>query len=127
MEAGVFMTRSVQVITLFTLNALDAFLTLYWVRNGMATEGNGLMATLLDIGDLPFLGVKLSIGALTAFVLWYYRDFKMSAYGTGLALGIYALLMCAHTLTGLIAFGYLAEADMLHLFEAGDRIFTFFA
>jgi hypothetical protein len=31
-------------ILLFTLNWLDAQLTLVWVRTNLATEGNGLMA-----------------------------------------------------------------------------------
>lgn len=121
------MIRSVQAIVLFSLNALDAFLTLYWVRNGMATEGNGLMATLLDIGDLPFIAVKLAIGGITAFVLWYYRDFKMSSYGISLALGVYCMLMCAHVMTGLIAFGYIAEADLYPLAEVGNQVFALFA
>lgn len=121
------MVRSIQSIVLFSLNALDAFLTLYWVRNGMATEGNGLMATLLDIGDLPFIGVKLAIGALTAFVLWHYRDFKLSSYGIKLALGLYGMLMGAHVITGLIAFGYVAEADLYPFAEFGNRVFALFA
>ena len=55
-----------QACLLFALNFLDAVLTIYWVRNGFATEGNQLMAILLDIGDVPFLLVKLSIGAIAA-------------------------------------------------------------
>jgi hypothetical protein len=43
----------IQPLLLFALNFLDAVLTIYWVRNGFATEGNHLMATLLDIGDRP--------------------------------------------------------------------------
>lgn len=121
------MLRSVQSIILFSLNALDAFLTLYWVRNGMATEGNGLMATLLDLGDLPFVGVKLAVGGVTAFVLWYYRDFKLSSLGINLALGIYGMLMCVHAMTGLIAWGYIAETDVYQLMEAGERVFALFA
>lgn len=121
------MVRSVQAVLLFTLNALDAFLTLYWVRHGMATEGNGLMATLLDIGDLPFVGVKLAIGAVTAFVLWYYRGFKLSTYGINLALGLYTMLMGAHVITGLIAFGYVADADLYPFAEIGNRLFALFA
>src|SRR6478672_5689302 len=45
-------------ILLFGLNVLDALLTIVWVRNGVATEGNQLMAGLLDIGNGPFLLVK---------------------------------------------------------------------
>ena len=51
---------------LFVLNLLDALLTVVWVRAGVATEGNQLMASLLDIGNVPFLGVKIAIGFVTA-------------------------------------------------------------
>ena len=78
-----------QTFLLFTLNFLDAVLTIYWVRNGYATEGNHLMATLLDIGDMPFLAVKVGIGAVTAIVLWRWRKMRLAKYGLALALGVY--------------------------------------
>ena len=99
-----------QATLLFILNFLDAVLTIYWVRNGFATEGNYLMATLLDIGNLPFLGVKIAMGAVAAVVLWRWRDLKLAKYGLGLALAIYVSLMGIHFVTGLSAFGYLSDA-----------------
>ena len=72
------MTLFHQVFLLFALNFLDAVLTLFWVRNGFATEGNQLMATLLDIGDLPFLAVKVAIGAVTVVVLWRWRTLRLA-------------------------------------------------
>ena len=57
-------------ILLFVLNWLDAQLTLVWVRTNLATEGNGLMARLLNFGDNPFLIAKLLIGAFAAYVLY---------------------------------------------------------
>ena len=100
---------------LFALNAIDALLTLYWVRNGMATEGNTLMATLLDTGDLPFLAVKFAVGGVTAYTLWHYRSFKLAKYGVTVALGVYTMIMGAHVLTGLLAYGYLAELQLTFL------------
>ena len=44
-------------ILLFILNWLDAQLTLVWVRTNLATEGNALMARLLNFGDNPFPSV----------------------------------------------------------------------
>ena len=99
-------------VLLFALNLLDAVLTVYWVRNGFATEGNHLMATLLDIGDLPFLAVKVSIGAVTAFVLWRWRTFRLAKLGLTVALTIYISLMGIHFLTGLSALGYLSHATI---------------
>ena len=94
---------------LFALNLLDAVLTIFWVRNGFATEGNHLMATLLDIGDLPFLLVKVSIGAVTATVLWRWRTFRLAKYGLSLALVVYIMLMGVHFVTGLSALGYVSD------------------
>lgn len=101
-----------QALLLFLLNFFDAVLTIFWVRNGYATEGNLLMASLLDIGDSPFLAVKLAIGAVTAFVLWRWKNLKLAKYGLVFSLVIYIGLMAIHFLTGLSAAGYLSETFM---------------
>jgi len=103
------MNLSQQTILLFLLNFFDAVLTIFWVRNGFATEGNHLMATLLDLGDLPFLAVKLAMGGVTAFVLWRWRTFRLAKYGLALTLMVYIGLMAVHLLTGLSAAGLLSE------------------
>lgn len=97
-----------QTCILFTLNFLDAILTVFWVRNGFATEGNQLMATLLDIGDLPFLSVKIAVGAVAAVVLWKWSHLRLAQYGLLTALFIYSCLMAIHFLTGLSAIGLVA-------------------
>ena len=99
-----------QACLLFALNFLDAVLTIYWVRNGHATEGNQLMAILLDIGDVPFLLVKLSIGAIAAVVLWRWRNLRLAKIGLALTLSIYVALMGVHLVTGLSAFGLLSDS-----------------
>jgi hypothetical protein len=95
------MQISAQTILLFTLNLLDAVLTIYWVRNGFATEGNRLMAILLDIGDLPFLAAKLAIGAAAALVLWNWRNLRLARCGLSVVLFLYIGLMGVHFVTGL--------------------------
>jgi hypothetical protein len=112
-----------QTILLFVLNFLDAVLTIYWVRNGFATEGNHLMATLLDIGDLPFLAVKVAIGAVTAVVLWRWRNMRLAKYGLGLALTIYVVLMGIHFFTGLSAFGLVSD-NFFHQLAELSRVFA---
>jgi hypothetical protein len=106
-----------QTFLLFALNFLDAVLTIYWVRTGVATEGNQLMATLLDIGDMPFLTVKVAIGAVTAIVLWRWRKFRMAKYGLMVALAVYISLMGIHFFTGLSAMGYVSNT-FVHDFTA---------
>lgn len=95
---------------LFTLNLLDGILTIYWVRNGHATEGNGLMAMLLDMGDLPFMSVKILIGTIAAVVLSRWGKLRLAQYGLSISLGIYIGLMMVHFVTGLSAFGYISDS-----------------
>src|SRR3954462_14096246 len=94
---------------LFTLNVIDAVLTIYWVRNGFATEGNQLMAGLLDMGNAPFLTVKIMVGAFAAIVLSRWGDRKIAQYGLTITLAIYLGLMAVHFFTGLSAFGYISN------------------
>jgi hypothetical protein len=93
-------------ITLFLLNWLDAQLTLFWVHTNVATEGNGLMAQLLQAGDAPFLLTKLAIGGFGAYVLYRCSHLKVARGGMRLVLTIYAALMFVHLATGLSALGY---------------------
>jgi hypothetical protein len=103
---------SKRTLLLFILNLLDAVLTIYWVRNGYATEGNQLMAHLLDMGNAPFLTVKIMVGAAAAIVLSYWGNMKLAQYGVTVTLAIYLGLMGVHFFTGLAAFGYISAAFM---------------
>jgi hypothetical protein len=98
-----FLSKS---ILLFTLNALDAVLTLIWLRLNVATEGNGLMARVLELGEIHFLSVKLLIGAITAYTLYRFSQLKLAQRGLKLALGVYVALMFVHLATGLSAMGW---------------------
>ena len=104
-------------ILLFGLNLLDALLTLVWVRSGVATEGNHLMARLLEIGDFSFLAVKVAIGAVTGIVLLKWGYLKLARYGLAVALVVYVGLMGVHIFTGLAAVGLISStaiADLAH-------------
>lgn len=111
-------------IVLFLLNFFDAVLTIYWVRNGFATEGNMLMASLLDMGDTPFLAVKLMIGAVTAIVLWRWKNLRVAQYGLTIALALYLGIMAVHLVTGLSAFGYLSDAFVNNCAEWSQNLFA---
>ncbi|MDQ3135485.1 MAG: DUF5658 family protein [Acidobacteriota bacterium] len=91
---------------LFVLNLLDAQLTVLWVRSGLATEGNWLMAYLLDRGNTPFLLTKLLVGAGVAYILYRWSHLRTARGGLKLALGLYASLMFIHAATGLSALGW---------------------
>src|SRR3712207_5941438 len=92
-------------LLLFVLNGFDASLTLLWIRTGAATEGNALMARLLDMGDAPFLGVKLLAGAFAAYVLYRWSHLLLARRGMKLALGVYGALMFVHFATAFFALG----------------------
>jgi len=112
------------VLLLFALNLLDALLTIVWVRSGVATEGNQLMASLLDIGDGPFLGVKVAIGAVAAVVLFRCGNRPIAKYGLTLALAVYLGLMAIHAFTGLSAFGYVSDNFLQDLGAYAGQLFV---
>ena len=86
---------------LFTLNWLDAQLTVLWIRLGVATEGNALMARVLQHGDLAFIGAKLLIGAFAAVILYRCAHLTIAKRGLNFVLGIYVILMLVHVATVL--------------------------
>jgi len=91
---------------LFTLNWLDAQLTILWLRLGVATEGNAIMARILQHGDLAFLGIKLAIGAFAAVVLYRFAHLPIAKRGLNFVLGLYVILMLVHVATGCVAMGW---------------------
>ncbi|HEX8846776.1 MAG TPA: DUF5658 family protein [Pyrinomonadaceae bacterium] len=115
-------------ILLFCLNLLDAQLTLIWVRSGAATEGNGLMARLLDMGDAPFIIVKVLVGAVAAYVLYRCSRYKMARRGLSLVVGIYLALMVVHAATGMSAIGYQApEKVIAYISNVSNNLFALFS
>jgi hypothetical protein len=88
---------------LFLLNWLDAELTIIWVRTGLATEGNKLMAILLNMGNEPFILTKLTVGALVAYTLYHWSHLRVAQCGMKICLGVYLLLMFIHASVGMVA------------------------
>lgn len=101
------MSALTKSLLLFALNMLDAQLTVVWVRAGVATEANELMARLLAAGDAPFLLTKLLVGAAVACVLFRFASHPLARRGMRLALGLYLALMIIHAATGLSALNLL--------------------
>jgi hypothetical protein len=121
------MTLPVQTFLLFTLNLLDAILTIYWVEKGFASEGNQLMAGLLDIGVLPFLLVKIAVGTVAAVVFWRWSNLQLAKYGLAVALAVYICLMGVHVFTGLVGFGLISDEFMSHASLWSSRVLALFA
>ena len=91
---------------LFALNWLDAQLTIVWIRLNVATEGNSLMARALEHGELTFLGAKLLIGGVAAYILYRCAHLPLAKHGLTVVLGLYMLLMLIHAATGCVALGW---------------------
>lgn len=91
---------------LFALNWLDAQLTLVWIRLNVATEGNSLMARVLEHGELTFLSAKILIGAVSAYILYRCAHLPLAKHGLTVVLGLYMLLMLVHAATGCVALGW---------------------
>ncbi|HEX8707823.1 MAG TPA: DUF5658 family protein [Pyrinomonadaceae bacterium] len=122
------MSALAKSILLFSLNWLDAQLTVIWVRANLATEGNGLMARLLDLGDAPFIAVKLLIGAFAAYVLYRCSHIKLARRGMTLVLGLYLALMVVHAATGMSAAGWhTPERLMAYLGDLPHSVLTIFS
>jgi hypothetical protein len=117
-----------KAILLFSLNWLDAQLTILWVRLNVATEGNGFMAHLLNHSEGSFLSVKLVIGALAAYTLYRCAEVPMARRGMKLVLGIYLVLMFVHVATGFSALGWHAPVTVITYFASlPHTFFAFFA
>jgi len=98
------------------MNWLDAQLTILWVRLHIATEGNGIMASVLNTGEAPFLIVKLLIGAFAAYVLYRAAHLPLARRGMRLVLAVYAGLMFVHIITGFTALGWQAPMTVVAYF-----------
>ena len=122
------MSALTKSLLLFVLNWLDAQLAIVWVRFGWATEGNGLMARLLDAGNAPFLFTKLAVGALVAYTLYRFSHLALARRGLHFALGLYLTLMLVHAATGASAFGW-QPPDALVVFVSSlpDNLLALFS
>lgn len=102
---------------LFVLNGLDAQLTILWIRLNVASEGNTLMARVIEHGELTFLGAKVAIGAFAAIILYRCAHLPLAKHGLTVVLGIYAVLMLIHAATGCVALGWQGPVVVLGYLE----------
>ncbi len=102
---------------LFVLNGLDAQLTLLWIRLNVASEGNALMARVLEHGELTFFSAKIAIGAFAAYILYRCAHLPIARHGLTGVLGLYALLMLIHAATGCVALGWQGPIVVLGYIE----------
>jgi hypothetical protein len=80
----------------FSLNLLDAALTITWHTGGQATEWNPCMGMLLDHSIPTFLITKLLIGAGAALIFHYTSWHWLSRKAAGYIVAILALVIALH-------------------------------
>jgi hypothetical protein len=77
---------------LFVLNGLDAQLTLLWIRLNVASEGNTLMARVLEHGEWTFFGVKIAIGAFAAYILYRCGHLPIASFAPRKAHSLWSMM-----------------------------------
>ena len=78
------------------LNVLDTFLTIHWVSSNIAEEANPLMDYLIVISPWLFMTVKITLVALGTWLLFRYRESRVSWLALTHCLLVYLWLMSLH-------------------------------
>ena len=84
------------VKTVLVLNLIDAVLTLYWVRGGLATEANTLIDELVTGNALGFIAIKLSLVGMGSWLLWKQRRRPIAVIGIFTAFLCYYWILLHH-------------------------------
>jgi hypothetical protein len=78
------------------LNLVDALLTLWWVRWGLATEANPLLATIVEDHAVLFVTGKLTLVSLGTLLLWRRRHHPLAVIGIFAAFLTYYSVLLFH-------------------------------
>ncbi len=62
------------IISVIVLSTVDAILTLFLIRKGIAAENNPIMAQFLKYGPMPFFAVKYFLTTSSAILLLIYGN-----------------------------------------------------
>jgi hypothetical protein len=89
--------------SLVMLNLFDALATLLWVRLGLATEANPVMAQALDTGPGLFILAKVMLVTLAVGLLWRLRGERLARLAAVPLGSLYAMVAGGHVGFGLLA------------------------
>ena len=84
------------VKAVLVLNLLDAVLTLFWVRAGLATEANTLIDELVTGHAVVFVSVKLVLVGMGSWLLWKRRESPLAVMSIFAAFMTYYLVLLYH-------------------------------
>lgn len=84
------------VKAILVLNLLDALFTLLWVRAGLATEANSLMATLVNEHAVLFVTTKIALVSLGSLLLIRHRRRPAAVISIFIIFVVYYLILLYH-------------------------------
>jgi hypothetical protein len=86
------------IVLLGILNAIDAFMTYFWVSNGLAEEANPIMAWLINLHISLFVVGKIAIVSFfSLFLLYIKNNTQLKTRLLYFVLVAYFLVCCLHT------------------------------
>lgn len=91
------------VVTGLVLCAYDAVATMQHIGRGVATEGNPLMESLIEVNAVVFFLVKMSLTAMGLLICYGFSHLRTARFGLHLAVGVYSILTIYHIL--ILLFG----------------------
>lgn len=91
-------TKIAAILTgcVLALNIVDVWCTVLWVRMGIASEANPLLAPLLEHSDWSFITVKMGVVCAGLGFLWQHRDIALVRIGLAVCTAVYASLALYH-------------------------------
>ena len=90
---------------LLVLNIIDAVLTSAWVSEGVATEGNPVMAAAMQYGFGPFVLGKVALVGLGVGLLYRYREERFARLAVIPAALLYSFVVGSHFGIGVMVSG----------------------
>jgi len=91
------------LVLLNALSLIDAVFTMFELRNGIATEANPVLGTILGASPLLAVGFKTAIMVLVSVMIWRGRRYRAILVLAPMALALYAVVLGYHlgSLSGL--------------------------
>ena len=77
-------------------NLLDIVFTLVMIHLGFAVEANPFMLNLIEISELFFSAIKISLVSLCVYLLWRLREHDVARTASLICFFTYAILICYH-------------------------------
>ena len=92
----------VYVLVAIMLCGYDAMATIRHINRGVASEGNPLMASLIDMNAATFFGIKMAMTAPCLILCYAYSNLRAGRVGIRFAVITYSILCIYHVAIALL-------------------------